>query len=152
MWLIGLILELTIGLFSQYIQLQLRSWCTKYICILNTIFTKRVQKKFTFQKMTIICGQCLIFVKKCGLSMFFMIFHCYNHIFWSNFWKSYPKMQIVDNKFTLYPKSITVLVWCQIFVVKGCFFYYKIRRLFLHGKDCVSIYKYLRGTRQLFQP
>ena len=37
-------------------------------------------------------------------------------------------MQIVDNKFTLYPKSITVMVWCQIFVVKGCFFCHKIRR------------------------
>ena len=28
--------------------LQLRSWCTKYICIRNTIFITQVQKKFTF--------------------------------------------------------------------------------------------------------
>ena len=31
-------------------------------------------------------------------------------------------MQIVENKFILHPKNITVLVWCHIFVVKGSFF------------------------------
>ena len=49
LWLIGFIFELSIGLVFQYIQLQLRSWCTKYICILNVVFTTHVQKKFTFQ-------------------------------------------------------------------------------------------------------
>ena len=97
LWLVGLIFELRIGLVFQYTKLQLRSWCTKYICILTTIFTTHVQKRFTF-------------------------FTCCNHIFLPNFTKSYFTMQIVDNKFILHPKSITVLVCCQIFVVKGCFF------------------------------
>ena len=54
--LISLIFELRIDLVFQYTQLQLRSWGTKYISILDTIFTPYVQKKFTFQKMSIICS------------------------------------------------------------------------------------------------
>ena len=66
LWLIGLKFEMRIGLIFQETQLQLRSWCTKYIFALNTIvphmYTKyifieyncitHVQKKFTFQE----CG------------------------------------------------------------------------------------------------
>ena len=55
LWLIGIISELRIGLIFQYTQLHLRSFCTKYICILNTILTTHVQKRLTFQKMSI-CG------------------------------------------------------------------------------------------------
>ena len=51
LWLIGLIFELRVGLVLQYTQLQLRSWCSKYIFILNTISTTRLWKKFFFQKM-----------------------------------------------------------------------------------------------------
>ena len=46
--LIGLIFELGIVLVFQYTQLQLGSCFNKYICILNTIFTTHVQKRFTF--------------------------------------------------------------------------------------------------------
>ena len=46
--LIGLIFELGIVLVFQYTQLQLESCFNKYICILNTIFTTHVQKRFTF--------------------------------------------------------------------------------------------------------
>ena len=60
-----------------------------------------------------------------------MIFHCCNHRFLPNLIKSSSKMQIVDNKFILHPKSVTV---------------------FLHGNHCISIHKYLRLTWQLFQP
>ena len=56
LWFIGLIFELRIGLVFQYRELQLRRWCTKYIYILNTAFTTHVQKKLTFQKMSILCG------------------------------------------------------------------------------------------------
>ena len=56
LWFIGLIFELRTGLGFQYTQLQLRSWCTKYICVLNTIFTAHLQKKFTFQKKSLICA------------------------------------------------------------------------------------------------
>ena len=55
LWLIGLISELKMGIVFQHTELQLRSWCMKYIFILNTIFTTHVQKKFTFQKTSIIC-------------------------------------------------------------------------------------------------
>ena len=48
LWLVGLTFELRIGLVFQYTKVQLRSWCTKYICILTTIFTTHVQKRFTF--------------------------------------------------------------------------------------------------------
>ena len=30
-------------------------------------------------------------------------------------------MQTLDNQFILHPKLITVMVWCQSFVVKACF-------------------------------
>ena len=56
LWLIGLNFELRIGLLFQHTHLQSWSWCTKYIFILNTIFTTHVQKQFTFQKISIICG------------------------------------------------------------------------------------------------
>ena len=41
LWLLGLIFELRVGLVFQYTQLQLKSWRTKCICILNIIFTTR---------------------------------------------------------------------------------------------------------------
>ena len=44
---IGLTFELRIGLVFQYTQLPLKSKNTKYICILKTIFTIHIQKKFT---------------------------------------------------------------------------------------------------------
>ena len=81
MWFIGLIFELRIGLVFQYTQLQFRSWFTKYIYILDTIL-----------------------LKKSDFSIFFMIFHCYNHRFLPNFTKSYSKIQTVDSKFILHPK------------------------------------------------
>ena len=56
LWLIGLIFELRIGVVFQYTLLHLRSWGTKYIYILNTVFTRHVQKNSTFQNMSVICG------------------------------------------------------------------------------------------------
>ena len=53
--IIGLIFELGIVLAFQYTQLHLGSGFNKYICILNTIFTTHLQKRFTFKKMPIIC-------------------------------------------------------------------------------------------------
>ena len=43
LWLAGLIFKLRMGLIFQYTQLQLRDWCTKYICISNTIFTTHTE-------------------------------------------------------------------------------------------------------------
>ena len=66
--------------------------------------------------------------------MFFVIFHSHNHRFLPNFCKSYSKMQNVDNKFILHTRSIAVLVWRQMFVVKGCFFsYHKIRHFYMES-------------------
>ena len=127
LWLIGLIFELRIGLVFQYTQLQLRSWFTNYICILNTIFTTDVQKDDHLSEDVNNLWLIFDFCKKCGFSVFLTIFQCYNHRFLPNFTKSYSKMQIVHNKFILKLKSITVLVWCLIFVVKECFFYCKLR-------------------------
>ena len=59
--------------------------------------------------------------KKFVFSIFFMILYCYNHIF-AKLQKNYFKMQIMDNQFILHSKCITILTWCQIFVIKGCFF------------------------------
>ena len=60
--------------------------------------------------------------KKVFFTIVFWIFHFYNHKYLTNFIKSYSKMQIMDNQFILHSKSITELVCCQFFMVKGCFF------------------------------
>ena len=119
LWLIGFIFELRIGLVFQNTQLQIRSWCTKSICIFCQKCTEKVHLSEDFNNLWLISDFCQ---KKCGFSKFFMIFHCYNLTFLPNLAKSYSKMQFVDNKFILYPKSTTVLIWCQIFAVKECFF------------------------------
>ena len=108
LWLIGLIFKLRFGLIFQYTQLQLRSWCTKYICILNTIFTRHVHKKFTFRKVSIICGWFLIFQQ---VNVVFVYFHDFwllqPHIFSEIPTTCCSEIQIVDNQFILHPKSIT---------------------------------------------
>ena len=74
----SLIFELRIGLIFQYTPLEWRSWCSKYICILNTIFTTHVQKKFTFQKISIICGEFLIFCQMWFLCIFMICAFVWN--------------------------------------------------------------------------
>ena len=51
--------------------------------------------------------------------MFFHIFHDLS--FLQDYSKFYSQIQVVGNQFILHPKSITVLVSFQIFVIKGCF-------------------------------
>ena len=54
-------------------------------------------------------------------------------------------MQIVHNQFYLHPKSITVLVWGQNFVVKGCFFYNTV----IFSIFCISkLFKLQGGTER----
>ena len=57
LWLIGLVFQLRISQIFQYVQLQL--------------FTTHIQKTFTFQKMSIICGSFLIFQKNNVVFMYF---------------------------------------------------------------------------------
>ena len=52
-WLIGLKFEMRIGLIFQETQLQLRSWCTKYIFALNTI-VPHMYTKYIFTLNTIV--------------------------------------------------------------------------------------------------
>ena len=54
-------------------------------------------------------------------------------------------MQIVHNQFYLHPKSITLLVWGQNFVVKGCFFYNTV----IFSIFCMSkLFKLQGGTER----
>ena len=62
----------------------------------------------------------------CQKIVFFHILQDFSQLqnrFLINVTKFCSKLQIVDNPFTLHPKSITVLICCQIYVVKGCFFH-----------------------------
>ena len=61
--------------------------------------------------------------KKCVFSLFFVIFHCNNHIFLPNFTGSSFEMRIVTKQFILDPKRNIISVWYQIFVVKGWVFH-----------------------------
>ena len=79
-----------------------------------------------------------------------MIFHCYNHGSLPDFSKPYPTMENVDNKLICHPKSITVFVCCQIFVVKGCFLYYKIRRHFYMESIVYPYVNILEGPGNYF--
>ena len=49
-------------------------------------------------------------------------------------------MEIENTKFILHPKSIIVLIWCQIFVVKR-FFLSKDKKTYFHIESVVYSYK-----------
>ena len=57
-----------------------------------------------------------------------------------NLTKSYSEMEIENTKFILHPKSIIVLIWCQIFVVKR-FFLSKDKKTYFHIESVVYSYK-----------
>ena len=98
--LIGFIFGLRIGLIFQYTLLQSRSWCAKYICILNTIFSTYVQTKSTFQKISVIC---VLFVVFCEVNVFFVYFHdlciCISEVFqlWHGILRIFLLMPFVNN-------------------------------------------------------
>ena len=71
---IGLLFELRIGLIFYYTQLQLRSWFTKYICILNAIFITHVQKSSPFRRCHWFLVNFWFLSKKCGFPYFSWFF------------------------------------------------------------------------------
>ena len=90
--------------------------------------------------------------KKCGFSVFFLIFHCYNHRFLPNFTRNCSKTQIVDNEFILLPKGITVVVWCQILIFVENIFLLWDKKTYFYMESIIPIRKYSSMNRQLFQP
>ena len=86
--------------------------------VLIVIFNRKFYlKKFTFQKMSIICGQFLIFHQ----IYYFCVFSWFLTVTVTYFCKIPKISQSVERQFILFPRSITISVWCQIFVVRGCF-------------------------------
>ena len=59
---------------------------------------------------------------KCGFCAFLWLLTIATLYFCQIPTKSSFQMQIVENELILHPKGITILVWCQIFVVKGILF------------------------------
>ena len=151
MWLIGLIFEHRIGLVFQYTQLQLRSWCTNYICILNIYFyTTYVQKKVHLSEDINNLWLISNFYRK---NVVFPYFSWFFAVITTDF------CQISQNAI-LRCKLWTVSSFCtqKVFLywfsvkflwLKDVFFNYKIGRHISTWKPLWSICKYLRGTRQL---
>ena len=58
---------------------------------------------------------------KCGFCEFSW-FVSYSSIFFQMPTTCCSAMQFINHQFILHPKCITVLIWCQTSVAKGCFF------------------------------
>ena len=109
--------------YTKYREQQWRGWHFVCICISWTwIFASLRGKSSFFYWCQVFAVSFWFLSKKWCSSISCKVFHNYNNRFVVNVTKFCSKLQIVDNPFTLHPKSITVLVCCQIHVVKGCFF------------------------------
>ena len=49
-------------------------------------------------------------------------------------------MQTLDNQFILHPKLVTVMVWCQSFVVKACFTLKTDKKTHFYMESIVYLY------------
>ena len=118
MWLIGLIFKLRIGLIFQIHTAAVdKLVCLVYLHLEDNFYricTEKVHLSEDVNNLWLISD---ILSNKYG----FCVFSWFLTVT-TTYFCQIPKMEIVDNKLILHPKSITVLVWFQSFMVKACFF------------------------------